>query len=283
MHLQMDCQKKDRVLNIEDCEVKIESLEPNCYVDLSQEILQPEILLSIGEHEYKNKFYPTPIMTAGEFSAVIAVSKAKKSFLKSAFLACYIGGKSNLLFGNIKSHRDKEYTILDFDTEMSAYYAQRAFRRVIEIVGDNYDDYKCYITRHLTSPQRLKLIDYCLKNQATLYKTPVKLVSIDGIADLVENTNDIVMSKEASDYLMRWTYDYNIHITTVIHKSGTTGKPLGHLGTYVLKKAESVIELEVNDDKTINVSNPYARGVSFDSFDFDVNKDSLPYLIETIY
>jgi len=155
-------------VNIEDCEVKIESLEPNCYVDLSQEILQPEILLSIGEHEYKNKFYPTPIMTAGEFSAVIAVSKAKKSFLKSAFLACYIGGKSNLLFGNIKSHRDKEYTILDFDTEMSAYYAQRAFRRVIEIVGDNYDDYKCYITRHLTSPQRLKLIDYCLKNQATL-------------------------------------------------------------------------------------------------------------------
>jgi len=270
-------------VNIEDCEVKIESLEPNCYVDLSQEILQPEILLSIGEHEYKNKFYPTPIMTAGEFSAVIAVSKAKKSFLKSAFLACYIGGKSNLLFGNIKSHRDKEYTILDFDTEMSAYYAQRAFRRVIEIVGDNYDDYKCYITRHLTSPQRLKLIDYCLKNQATLYKTPVKLVSIDGIADLVENTNDIVMSKEASDYLMRWTYDYNIHITTVIHKSGTTGKPLGHLGTYVLKKAESVIELEVNDDKTINVSNPYSRGVSFDSFNFDVNKDSLPYLIEDIY
>lgn len=267
-------------VNIEDCEVKIESLEPNCYVDLSQEILQPEILLSIGEHEYKNKFYPTPIMTAGEFSAVIAVSKAKKSFLKSAFLACYIGGKSNLLFGNIKSHRDKEYTILDFDTEMSAYYAQRAFRRVIEIVGDNYDDYKCYITRHLTSPQRLKLIDYCLKNQSTLYKTPVKLVSIDGIADLVENTNDIVMSKEASDYLMRWTYDYNIHITTVIHKSGTTGKPLGHLGTYVLKKAESVIELEVNDDKTINVSNPYSRGVSFDSFNFDVNKDSLPYLIE---
>ena len=270
-------------VNIEDCEVKIEYLEPNCYVDLSQEILQPEILLSIGEHEYKNKFYPTPIMTAGEFSAVIAVSKAKKSFLKSAFLACYIGGKSNLLFGNIKSHRDKEYTILDFDTEMSAYYAQRAFRRVIEIVGDNYDNYKCYITRQLTSPQRLKLIDYCLKNQDTLYNAPVKLVSIDGIADLVENTNDIVMSKEASDYLMRWTYDYNIHITTVIHKSGTTGKPLGHLGTYVLKKAESVIELEVNDDKTINVSNPYSRGVSFDSFNFDVNKDSLPYLIEDTF
>ena len=269
--------------NIENCEVKIESLEPNCYVDLSQEILQPEILISIGEHEYKNKYYPTAVMTAGEFSAIIAVSKAKKSFLKSAFLASYIGGKSNILFGNIKSHRDSEYTILDFDTEMSAYYAQRAFRRVLEIVGNNYDNYKCYITRHLTSLQRLQLIDYCLKNQSTLYKTPVKLVSIDGIADLVENTNDIMMSKEASDYLMRWTYEYNIHVTTVIHKSGATGKPLGHLGTYVLKKAETVIELEVNEDKTINVSNPYSRGVSFEQFNFDVNNDSLPYLIEDVY
>jgi len=91
------------------------------------------------------------------------------------------------------------------------------------------------------------------------------------------------MSKEASDYIMRWTYDYNIHITTVIHKSGATGKPLGHLGTYILKKAESVIDLQVNEDKTITVSNPYSRGYTFDPFIFDVNGDSLPYLIEDIY
>jgi len=278
-------------LNFDDLENKTDSevvldfltIQNECFVDLSEEMLAPEILLSIGTHEYKNKIYPTAVMTAGEFSAIIAVSKAKKSFLKSAFLACYIGGNSNVLFGNIKGHRDNDYTILDFDTEQGKYYAQRTFRRVQDITTMQYENYKCYTTRQLSSTQRLLLIDYCLKNQKELYKSPVKLVSIDGIADLVENTNDIVMSKEASDYLLKWTYDYNIHVTTVIHKSGTTGKPLGHLGTYVLKKAESVIELEVNDDKSINVSNPYARGVSFDSFDFDVNKDSLPYLIETIY
>jgi hypothetical protein len=259
------------------------SIQNDCFVDLSEEIKPPEIILSIGEHEYKKKMYPTAIMTAGEFSAIIAVSKAKKSFIKSAFIGCYIGGASNILFGNIKSHRDQDYTILDFDTEQGYYYAQRTFRRVQDITQRQYDNYKCYATRHLTSLQRLQLIEYCLKNQSTLYKTPVKLVSIDGIADLVENTNDIMMSKEASDYLMRWTHEYNIHVTTVIHKSGVTGKPLGHLGTYVLKKTETVIELEVNEDKTINVSNPYSRGVSFEPFNFDVNSDSLPYLIEDIY
>lgn len=275
-------------LNFEELEnkkVDVELLDylkivSDCYIDLSEEMPKPEILLSIGEHKYKDKWYPTPVMTSGEFSAIVAVSKAKKSFLKSAFIGCYVGGDANILFGNIRSFRDRDYTILDFDTEQGKYYAQRTFRRVQDISGGHYGNYHCYATRHITSHQRLQVIDYCLKNQNTLYKEPVKLVSIDGIADLVENTNDIVMSKEASDYIMKWTYDYNIHITTIIHKSGATGKPLGHLGTYILKKAESVIDLEVQDDKTILVSNPYSRGYQFDSFSFDVNGDSLPYLIE---
>ena len=251
-----------------------------CFVDLSEEMIKPEILLSIGEHEYKGNSYPTPIMTAGEFSAIVAQSKAKKSFLKSAFLGCYIGGKANNLFPNIRTHRVNDDCILDFDTEQGKYYTQRNFRRVQEISGGNYENYYGYATRHLKSVDRLMLIDYCLRNQETLYKTKVKLVSIDGIADLVENTNDLVMSKEASDYILKWTYEYNIHITTVIHKSGLTGKPLGHLGTYVLKKAESVIELNVNADFSVTVTNPYSRGYRFEDFTFDVNKEALPYLIE---
>lgn len=255
------------------------SLVNECYVDIDCELTPPEILLSIGQHQYKNKMYDTSIMTAGEFSAIVAQSKAKKSFLKSAFLGSYIGGESTILFPNIKTHRLKEDTILDFDTEQGKYYTQRSFRRVHEMAGGNYKNYHGYATRHLSSEDRLKMIDYCLNNQTKLYKTPVKLVSIDGIADLVENTNDIVMSKEASDYIMKWTYEHNIHITTIIHKSGVTGKPLGHLGTYVLKKAETVINLDVEEDGTIKVTNPYSRGYRFEDFSFSVNSDALPYLI----
>lgn len=261
-----------------ESEVDLSLIENNCSVDLSIELKHPETLLSIGQHEYKGRFYPTPVMTSGEFSAIVAASKSKKTFLKSAFLASYIGGKANELFPNIITHRDKEYTILDFDTEMGVYYTQRAFRRVLEMVGNNYDNYYGYSTRHLNSKERLLLIDHCLKNQDK-YKCPVKLIAIDGIADLVENTNDIVMSKEASDYLMSWTHNYNIHIITVIHKSPQTNKPLGHLGTYVLKKAETVIDLDVESDKTIKVTNPYSRGYKFDDFYFDVNNDALPYLV----
>jgi hypothetical protein len=272
--------KLEDFVKAEDEIVDYSILEKDCNVNLDEEILHPEILLSIGEHQYKENYYPTPIMTAGEFSTIVATSKSKKSFLKSALLGCYIGGKANFLFENIKTHRDKDYTVLDFDTEQGKYYAQRTFKRVEFISAIHYKFYKCYATRHLTSKQRLLLIDHCLKNQKDLYGSPVKLLSIDGIADMVDNTNDIIMSKEASDYIMKWTYDYNIHITTVIHKSPLTGKPLGHLGTYVLKKAETVIELDVQPDYSVLVTNPYSRGYKFEDFTFNINKDALPYLVE---
>lgn len=256
------------------------SMLDECYVDLSLEIERPKILISVGQHEYKGNYYPTPIMTEGEFSAVIAVSKAKKSFLKSALLGSYIGGDANLLFPNIKTHREKDFGIADFDTEQGKYYTQRTFRRVQEMTGCRYDNYKGFATRHKSSAERLFMIDACLKNQKRYFTEDIKLLSIDGIADLVENTNDIVMSKEASDYILKWTYDYNLHITTIIHKSGVTGKPLGHLGTYILKKAETVINLEVGESGEVVVNNPYSRGYTFDDFAFMINKDALPYLIE---
>jgi hypothetical protein len=196
-------------------------------------------------------------------------------------LGAYIGGDANLLFPNIKSHREKDFGIADFDTEQGKYYTQRTFRRVQEMVGGKlYENYKGFATRHKSSSERLFMIDACLKNQKRYFTDDIKLLSIDGIADLVENTNDIVMSKEASDYILKWTYEYNLHITTIIHKSALTGKPLGHLGTYILKKAETVINLEANEDGSITVNNPYSRGYTFDDFAFEINEDALPYLLE---
>ena len=270
----------DKTIKSDEAIIDFSGLYNDCLIDLSEEMPRPEIILSIGNYNYKGEHYPNPIMTAGEFSAIIAQSKAKKSFLKSAFLGCYIGGKSNLLFPNIETHRTKEYGIADFDTEQGRFYTQRSFRRIQDMTGARYDNYKGFATRHKSSSERLFMIDACLKNQKRYFTEEIKLLSIDGIADLVENTNDLVMSKEASDYIMKWTYDFNLHITTIIHKSGLTGKPLGHLGTYVLKKAETVINLEVNEDRSVTVSNPYSRGYRFEDFTFDINKDALPYLIE---
>jgi len=275
-------------LNFEDLENALQEEQTfdfdktfnSCFVDLSIEIPKPEILISIGTHEYKGNHYDTAVCTAGEFSAIVGQSKSKKSFLKSAICASYIGGNTNNLFPNIKGHRTKDYGIIDIDTEQGNYYAQRTFRRPIEMVGGNYQNYHSFATRHLSTPERLKFTDELLINQSKFCKEKVKLLFIDGVADLVENTNDLVMSKEVADYLLRWTSQYNIHICTVIHKASGTNKPLGHLGTFVLKKAETVIDLEKDDLGQIKVTNPYSRGYQFEEFSFYVNKNALPYLVE---
>ena len=61
--------------NIQSNELDFEKLYQDVYVDLSEEIQPPEILLSIGEHLYKNKYYPTSVMTSGECSVITALSK----------------------------------------------------------------------------------------------------------------------------------------------------------------------------------------------------------------
>lgn len=63
-------------------EVDFSKIANECWVDLDLELQPPEILISIGQYEYKGKFYPTPVMTAGEFSAIVAQSKSNPCTLR---------------------------------------------------------------------------------------------------------------------------------------------------------------------------------------------------------
>lgn len=250
-----------------------------CFVDLNEKIEHPEVLLSIGSYEFKGQQYPVPVMTAGEFSCISAPSKSKKSFLKSQFAAAYAGGKSNNHFKNIKGHREEENFIIDCDTEQSKYYAANTFKRVERITGAKYKHYYPFKMRHLTPEKRVAFIDNLLKNDR--FENKVKIVFIDGIADLIQDSNDLVMSNYIAGKLLQWTDIYNIHVCIIIHNAYNTVKPTGHLGSAVVKKAESVILLEPGEEEykeVVQVSHLYSRGRSFEPFYFKIKDfDALPY------
>jgi len=252
-----------------------------CFVDLDKPVPRPETIISIGTHEYKGNSYPTPVMTAGEFSVISAPSKSKKSFLKSQIAASYIGGKSNVHFENIKGHRNKENVIIDCDTEQGKFHAQNTFKRVEKIAGNSYKNYIPLKMRHLNAEARVAFIDNLLEDEK--FRDKVKLVFIDGVADLIEDSNDLVMSNYIAQKLLTWTDVYNIHICIIIHNAYNTIKPTGHLGSAVVKKAESVILLEPTDEtkEVIKVKHLYSRGRAFEEFFFKIrNEDSLPYLCD---
>lgn len=256
------------------------SVYDECLIDTSKKVEFPEVLISVGEYSFKGKSYPIPALTAGEMSCIVAPSKSKKSFFKSVLCASYIGGNSNKYFSNIKGHRDKDYYIFDFDTEMSQYYASKAFSRIEEMVGFKYENYLPFFLRKLSTIERYMFIDKMLESKKYLNK--VKIIFIDGIADLLDNDNDLVESKKVAGYLMKWTSVYNVHICTVIHAAWGTSKATGHLGSSMVKKAESVMLLTPTDDSkdVIKVEHQYNRGFKFEDFHFTINnEDALPYKV----
>lgn len=256
------------------------SIYNDAFVDLDVEMAKPEPLISIGTN---NKGYDINVLTAGEMSAIVAPSKSMKSFFKSALIARFIGGGSEDLFPSIKGHRADEFGVIDIDTEQGKFYTQKTFRRVHRMNNNVYRNYKGFAMRKYTAEERVLFTEELLKRQIELFGKPIKLVCIDGIADYVDDTNDIVMSKRISDKLMKWTDEYNIHICVVIHKLNGSNKPVGHLGSFVTKKAETVFLLDRDEErKVIQVSTPFSRGEQFEPFDFAINNDGLPYEVTNL-
>lgn len=249
-------------------------------VDLSEELMLPPTALSIGTHDYKGITYPNNTFSYGEFSAIVAASKSKKTFFKSALIAGYIGGNTSNYFPDFISKREGEPYIIDIDTEQGEYYAQRAFRRVADMVGGNYNNYMPFGVEELDPNEIVLFIDGIMND--TKYKGKIKWISIDGIADLVINPNDINESVLVAQKLKKWRKEGNLHINTVIHKTSTSDKATGHLGSYIQKKSETVILLKDTEEdpkiknSPIEVIQNYSRGAPFDTFYFDLNDETLP-------
>jgi len=247
-----------------------------------EEVLKPQpVAISIGESQYKGNYYPVSYGSYGDFSCIVGASKSKKTFLKSMITAGYIGGNSNQFAEQIKGHNTGGKFIIDFDTEQSEYHSQRVFRRVIEMVGCNTEMYRPFSLRKLSANERLDFINWIFTESQ--YAGKIGLALIDGVADLLNDVNDLEASNMIAQKLLSWSAGTELlqpcHIITVLHKNFGSAKPTGHLGSAVLKKAESVIFVEKLDSGEIKVSPEYTRNIPFDEFVFDVNNEWLPYVV----
>jgi hypothetical protein len=245
------------------------------FIDLKKPPRKPDGVISIGYDTWNGKLKPNYIFTKGELSCISAPSKSFKSTFKSHLASAYFTGHSDQ-FTDLKGHREAEETLIDIDTEQGEYYAWHTFNRTQKISGMEISDYYYpFKLRHMTPTERVDFIDILLRHKV---KNPA-LIFVDGIADLLEDTNDLVMSNEIVSKVMRWTDDLNVHVCVVIHNAYGTRKPTGHLGSSVVKKAETVINInEVVDgnNESLNyfkVTHQYSRGARFEDFYFQFDND----------
>lgn len=259
----------------------------NSLVDLTKRPERPETVISIGTYNWNGKIYDNPVMTAGEMSAISAPSKSYKTYFVTHLASAFIKSSNCEYLNMIKGHRQQNDALICNDTEQGKYNAWWTFYRVKQMSGlDDIPFFYPFKLRHLSPKKRVTFIDNIIKSDITGYKP--KLIFIDGVADLIEDTNDLVMSNEISEKIMTWTDVYNCHVCVVIHNAFNTVKPTGHLGSAIIKKAESVInlkpEIDENGKKTgiVNVNHQYSRKAPFEDFKFRkaVNADHLEIVDE---
>lgn len=263
----------------EEPELNAKELFHKAVIPLNEKLRPAPIAISIGQTEYKGSLYPTPYGSYGDFSAIVGASKSKKTFFKSMLMACYLGFKFDKYTDElIRGHDTNDKLVIDIDTEQSDYHSQRVFKRVTEMCGYEPPTYTGIALRKFSPKERLQVIEWLFCESEM--RSNLGLVSIDGVADLVDDINDLKQCNEVVNKLMKWSHDTSSHIITVIHRNFGTNKPTGHLGSAILKKAETSVFVEKNEeDDSVLLKPEYTRNIAFDNLTFEVRNDWLPYLI----
>ena len=106
-------------------------------------------------------------------------------------------------------------------------------------------------------------------------------MSIDGFVDLVTDFNSLEQATGLTEKLLNWTAKGKMHCTGILHKNFGTAKPVGHVGSSVLKKAETVVFVEKDEDDITVVKCEYSRNQPFKEIKFNVDdNDWLPKEIQ---
>jgi len=237
---------------VEDMAQRLASLK----VDSTIEVTQPPkaIEMVFGQKSYI-------FGSLGNFSLVQGKAKSRKSYFLSAICAAAAsdGLVCNLLRGYIHPRK-----VIYIDTEQGDYHAAKAKKRIHEMAGlqhsVNYDNLEYYRFRGLdTNAERLKFIDYILQTEEN-----IGYVIIDGIADIAsKGVNDEEEATAIASKLLKWTAEYNCHITCVLHENKNDRNAKGHLGAYLVQKAETTFSTKKSENnKDITEITPeYTRNI----------------------
>lgn len=205
-------------------------------LDLSLNIPDPQMLVSKGD---------LPVCTRGNFSFVIGLPGARKSFLCSGIAGAFLSENGCMGLDNPNGIGK----LLWIDTEQAPGHVAKIGRRLHRIAGlttnINSENIIIHMLREYQPPIRHKIFDACMN----LYHPD--FVVLDGVSDLIADPNSSEQSTAIINDLMAFTKEYDCHILTVIHANVGSEKARGHLGAEALRKCETAIFAESKGDTTL--------------------------------
>lgn len=242
-----------------------------CKIDPEEEITAAPICL-----EFASKNGSAIVGTYGNFSAVIGKAKSRKTFLISLIASSFITLK--LLMGKIKATANQpKNKILLFDTEQSKFHLQKVVKRILSLAGNcSADQFEAFCLRTFDPKTRLAMMKRKMESEPN-----TALAIIDGIRDVAFDINDAKEATEITTELMKLSEELGIHIMVVIHQNKNDNNARGHLGTEIINKAESVLQVakDSNNDQVSIVEAERCREKEFEPFAFRITEEGLPEII----
>jgi hypothetical protein len=230
-------------------------IEP-CIIKASDEI--PPLVPVLRRHEQL-------LCSEGNISAVVGEAKSKKTFLCTALVGSMLDITQKHLFG-IEHNRCQ---VLWVDTEQSPAHIQKVMFRINLLGGlpPTVPDHKLRMLqlREKSPADRLQALEYGV----ALYQP--KLVVVDGVSDLISDTNNLKESEELVSRLLALSSLGHCHIMCVLHTNPNSDKARGHLGSTLMRKAETVIFVHKTGEKSV-VEPQYCRNEEFERFAFKVEE-----------
>lgn len=196
----------------------------------------PTMLVGINE---------LPVCTRENFSVIIGRPGARKSFLSTGIGGAFLNENGCMGLENPTGTGK----LLWIDTEQAGGHVGRIAKRLYRIAGfpldRNRDNICIQLLREYKPEVRRKIFNACM-----IFHKP-DFVVLDGIGDLITDTNNPEQSSEVITEVMSLTKKYNCHLLTVIHANIGSEKARGHLGSKALRKCETAIFAEADGEMTI--------------------------------
>jgi hypothetical protein len=193
-----------------------------------------------------------PIGNKQSFVCFQGLPKAGKSlFITSAIASAYT---SSDVFGMKITLPDNKYKIAYFDTEGSEFdfysIVNRLQLQINNVLPDTLQLYNC---REDSPAEIVELINTYLQLNGE-----IGCLIIDGILDLVNDFNNVVECNHIIQWLKKITKNYNMLVMVVLHLGKKDKNSLGHLGSFLDRKSQSVLIVE-KENNVISLKPQYLR------------------------
>ena len=235
-------------------------------VDSTIVVEQPEKCIDIVINQQSYIFG-----TLGNFSLIQGKAKSRKSYFISSLASAGLSKQdvASTLRGYIN---DK--CVVYVDTEQGDYHAQRVKKRILQMAGlptnVNNDRLRYFKFRSLDSnKERLKFVEFVIQTIDN-----IGLLIIDGIADIAsKGVNDEEEATLIASSLLKWSAQHNCHITIVLHENKHDRNAKGHLGAYLVQKAETTFSAKKSErSKDITeISAEYTRNAEPPALEMTIN------------